>query len=208
VVPVGQGAAQATEPDDVGMPGGRAQDCGVAAADHEPDPAAGRQAVQPRLAQAEVLTLPGDCLACQQRSNGVGELGQTPGAVNGCGPVLPDVVPLPRRMAGADAKHDPARRENVERSCVRRHVHRLAHARLDDVNTELQRRRHGRGAAQGRPGRHSGTWVVAHQQRAEAGRLHPAREHLPGLEVSRLGLHVHHDIGHQANLLAPGPRSK
>jgi hypothetical protein len=111
-------------------------------------------------------------------------------------------------MAGADAKHDPARCQDLEGRRVRRHMHRLPHAPLDDVSSELQRRRHGRRAAQGRPGRNSGTGMVAHQQRAEARSFHPARQGQPHMEVSRLGLHVHDDIGHQANLLAPGPRGK
>jgi hypothetical protein len=95
VVAVGQGAAEVAEPDGIGMTGSRAQDCGVTAASHEPDPAGGRQAFQPRAAQAEIPALPGNRLAVQQRRDHVGELGKTPGTITGRGPLLPDVVPLP-----------------------------------------------------------------------------------------------------------------
>jgi hypothetical protein len=108
-------------------------------------------------------------------------------------------------MAGADAQHNPAWRQDVQGCGVRRHVHGLPDACLDHVGAQLQGCSHGRGATQGRPRRDSGAGMVAHQQRAEASRLQAARQRQPRPEVSRLGLHAHRDVGHEANLPAGSP---
>jgi hypothetical protein len=82
-----------------------------------------RPALNARPAQRQVRAFPGDGFPLAEVSDGIDELGQALRAFPGCRPVPPDVLPLARRMPGADARRHRAWSEDVKRGGIRRHVH-------------------------------------------------------------------------------------
>jgi hypothetical protein len=98
----------------------------VAAADSEPNIVTDRQAVKLRSAQRQIRTLASGGVALEELGHSLDELDQALRPVSGSGTAAPDVLPLARRMACADA--DSPRRENVKGGGLCRHMHGLADA--------------------------------------------------------------------------------